>query len=713
MNKKILPVLGVLLAMGITACNGGGKSSEAPKSEPASQPASQSPSTPASQTPSSQAPSSQQSGPQKDQTGHIWGADADVAGDAEAGTVAYKRAECTEGDKAVKYTVNQSTFTYEKGGRKSGTPDGYTKLNSNGDIMGVKFNSEKYLVGKMYLFGCMDGWSSNASKNAFAYNGKANIEIKVNGEALDIDALKDVVYTDFLSGDASDYSDDGYGFVGNIVLVPGVNYVTYKRVASMNTLVKDFVFVGEEFDSEWGEGQAVAAADGSIAYTKFVSNFDQNKIKVEWKALDGSFAEGSSNKSGTPEGYLKLNKNGNAISYAFNLDADLDGQIYQRGAMDNYSSNRERTYYSQQSGAKYGNFSMVVNGSSVYFGDRKDVTYLDLLGEGANADTEKMNGYSEVKDCLIGDAFLKNGANSVTFSRLDSFNLAVSNFVFIGKKAAAHTAPAADAAFEGKDNISHWQVAANDAFKFNRADHQWVADESQTDTQSTCTVQGEKHYKCSVCGQTMVEKLELAAHTWVSDDELAATDTQSTCTVHGVAHMKCSVCGAKEAQELPLAAHGHLTEGAAVKNSDNKDVIPLTCEDCHKVGAKMNVNDYSSMEGSDTTPDALRPSQGKPITYKIIVSKAGKYNLEFGMFCKSNDTVAMSSRGFSVKVNDADAVVTIDGTTTPKALGMTSTNAVQLELCSEITLNEGENTIAITCAGYRLHYKGNLVVMEK
>ena len=72
----------------------------------------------------------------------------------------------------------------------------------------------------------------------------------------------------------------------------------------------------------------------------------------------------------------------------------------------------------------------------------------------------------------------------------------------------------------------------------------------------------------------------------------------------------------------------------------------------------------------------------------------------------------MSQRGFTVKVNDADATVTLDGTTTPDALGMTATNAVQVEMCASIPLNAGENTIAITCASYRLHYKGNLVVAE-
>ena len=649
-KTKILTILGVMLAMGLTACGGGNtnKESSKPAGESSQQQGGESSQQGGASSQqggessqqgggsSQQGGGSSQQAAEKDQTGHIWGAEADVAGDAEAGTVAYKRAECTENDGAVKYAVNQSVFSYEKGGRKSGTPEGYTKLNANGDIMSVKFNSTKYLVGKMYLYGCMDGWSSNSSKNAFAYNGKANIEVKVNGEALDIDALKNVVYTDFLSGSGSDYSDDGYGFVGDIVLVPGVNYVTYKRVASMNTLVKDFVFVGKEFDSEWRDGEAVAAADGSIAYTKYANNFDPDKVKIEWKALDGTFAEGSKNKSGTPDGYLKLNSNGNEISYAFAFDADLDGQIYQRGAMDNYSSNQTRTYYSQQSGAKYGNFEMKANGSTVYFGDRKDVTYLELLGEGANPDTEKMSGYSEVKDCLIGDAFIKNGANAFSFKRLDSFNLAVSDFVFIGKKAAAHTNPAADAAYEGKDSISHWQVAANDQFKFNRADHQWVSDDSETDTASTCTVKGVKHYKCSVCGEKMSEELPLAEHTWESDPDLASTDTASTCTTHGVAHVRCSVCGAKAEQELPLGAHSWGEAQAALG-----DAVPHECSACHGMCYELAVASPAKLK-SDLTWNVTGLPAGKyqvvlsacaastTLTQDIVSGGSGRYQFRFG-----------------------------------------------------------------------------------
>ena len=708
-KAKILTVLGVLLAMGITACNNGGNKSEEPKSEePSSVPA----------------PTTSQGGgggtsvaptPQKDQTGHIWGADQDVAGDAEKGLVAYKKAECSEADGAVKLTINSSVFAYDEGSSvKNGTPEGYSKLNGNNQTWRVKFNLDKFAKGKLYLYGCMDGWSSNSSKNAFSYNGKPNIAMTVNGEALDIAALSSVVYTDFLSGSGSDYSDDGYGLIGNIVLKKGVNEISYSRLASMNTLVKDLVLVlDEQFDEEWGAAQEVAATATSVAYKKSVSNLN-GAIKIEWKALDGTFAEGSSNKDGTPAGFLKLKSNNHEISYALDFNADLDGEIYQRGAMDNYASNQTRTYYSAQSGAKYGNFEMKVNGSTVYYGDRKDVTYVQLLGEGSNPDTENMSGYSEVKDCLIGPAFIKNGANTVSFKRLDSFNLAVSDFVFIGKAGSAHTNPAADAAFEGKDDISHWQKAANDEFKYNRGDHQWAADPDATDTESTCTVQGEKHYKCSVCGATKIEKLELAAHTWVSDPDAAATDTTSTCTQHGVAHMKCSVCGKKENQELPLGAHS-FTEGTPANNSDGFAVTPITCSACNKVGAKMSIKSFTGNTKSDAT---YKHANGTTVTYKIIVSKAGNYKLEIGAYVKDNRTKTLAATPYTVKVGEGDAAVDVPVSSgSYEELGIgggSSVNIKQFVLCPTIALAAGENVISIAqgSGGYRLTFGGDVVVVE-
>ena len=238
-KAKILTVLGVLLAMGVTACGGGTNKSSAKPAGSSNNPGSSNVQPGSSNTqPGTSTPAT----PEKDQTGHIWGADSDVAASGEG--VAYKKATCTENDEFIKLTINQSSVTYAEGSkRKDGTPEGYTKLDGNNQSMSVKFNYDSYATGKLFLFGCMDGWGSNSGKKAFSYNGSPNIEVKVNGVALDIAALSDVVYTDFLSGDASDYSDDGYADIGEITLQNGVNEISYKRLASMNTLVKDFVLV--------------------------------------------------------------------------------------------------------------------------------------------------------------------------------------------------------------------------------------------------------------------------------------------------------------------------------------------------------------------------------------------------------------------------------------------------------------------------------------
>ena len=717
-KTKILTILGVMLAMGLTACGGGtNKESSKPAGGSSQQQgggsSQQAGGSSQQQTGSSQQAggSSQQAAPQKDQTGHIWGADVDVPASGEG--VAYKKATCTENDGAVKLTIDQSAVTLDAGSsRKSGTPDGYLKLDGSNQTARFKFNYDKIARAKLYLYCCMDGWSSNSSKKAFSYNSKPNIGVTVNGMAVDIAALSDVVYTDFLSGTASDYSDDGYGLLGEVALQKGINEVSYTRLASMNTLVKHFVFVAEkEFDQEETVTD-VAATATSIAYKKTVNNLS-GEVKLEWKSLDGTFATdpASSNKNGTPDGYLKLAGNNQSISYAIDFDENLDGQIYQRGAMDNYSSNQTRTYYSQQSGAKHGNFEMKVNGTNVYFGDKKDVTYLDLLGNGTN---ETLSGYSEVKDCLIGDAFIKNGANAISFKRLDSFNLAISDFVFIGKKAAAHTLPAADAAYDGVDEISHWQKVGEDSFKFNRADHELIADEEETDTTSTCAVKGVKHYKCSVCGKKVTEELPLAEHTWDADPDKQDV-VATTCDGHGIHYEKCTVCGATREVETPSTADHAWTEGTPANNSDGKAVTPLECSGCHKVGAKMSIDDYSSAQfdkDSDKTPGAIRPSQGKAIVYKVIVSKAGTYVLNFGFLCKSNGGVAMSQRRLAVSVGDAAQKMLIDETKTPDALGMNGTTPVQLDI-AEVTLAEGENTISLVCASYRLHYSGILRVVEK
>ena len=219
-----------------------------------------------------------------------------------------------------------------------------------------------------------------------------------------------------------------------------------------------------------------------------------------------------------------------------------------------------------------------------------------------------------------------------------------------------------------------------------------------------------KECKAEGCYSAAGYKFEEEKHVWTVNETTPATHNSE-----GVGTKTCTCGKVIENAVLPKIPH-EWVEGTPVANTDEtpKNTTPLTCS-CGKVGAKMSVDDWTSGEfGSDADKESgnLRPSQGKAIVYKIVVSKAGNYSLNFGFLCKSNGSQPMSRRSFSVKVNGAAATLTLDGSKTPDALGMNATTPVQLEMCSSIALNEGVNEISITCASYRLHYAGYLIVAE-
>ena len=688
-KAKLLTVLGVMLAMGVTACTGTEtKSSSTPDSTPSA--TSSNPSTSKSSSSSSSSSSSQGGGQGEvaDPDGHHFGADEDVAADEEAGTAAYKKAACNDNDGFLRLKVNQSVVKYASGSsRKDGTPEGYTKLSKDNQSFSFKMQVDKNYSGKLYFFGCMDGWSTDGNRNAGFYrSGTPSAKVEVNGQALDASAQQNSNYRtyfgeDQIDTDMSSPSDhlslDGYAPFAPVTLKAGVNEIKYTRVQTQNMLIKDFVFIVEEVQ-EWSAPEAVAAkGEGYVGYNLYTNNFNGSK-KIEIRGLDGTLAEGSAIKSGTEEGYVKLDKNGNKISWKFDFGKAGVAMFYHLGFMDSYSANKDVLYaWTSTSGdhapTAEGNFRLTVNEAKVDKSAYLNIRAEDLTKDG-EAVFEESKNFSNLTMLPIGQAAIAAGDNVVTYERLGSYNYSFSKLVIVFYE-HAH---AAATAWQSDEN-GHWH-ACNDAncplpdVKMDYAEHTWVADTSKTDHVAESCADENIHYEvCSVCGATReVKTPSTVSHAWVDKE--------------------------------------------AVKNSDNKDVIPMECSGCHHVGAKMNENDYSDAsfdKDDDKATDAIRPSQNKPISYKIVVSKAGTYSLEFSMFCKSNGGVAMSQRKFSVKVNGNAATVDLDGTKTPDALGMSATQAVSVQLCSAITLNEGENTIEITCASYRLHYKGNLAVYEK
>ena len=181
------------------------------------------------------------------------------------------------------------------------------------------------------------------------------------------------------------------------------------------------------------ETPVTAKGEGYVAYRTAECAEDHAKaIKV--RALDGTFAEGSSNKSGTREGYLKLNGNGNSISYKFDYTGTAaTAKLYQVGFMDGWSSNSERNYTSMQNGQTLGpsgaNFGVKWNTTEVVISAETLATPFSTML--ANATIDAGTGNSKAGPCYIGDVNLVNGDNTFTFTRYASYNLAVSDFLLV------------------------------------------------------------------------------------------------------------------------------------------------------------------------------------------------------------------------------------------------------------------------------------------
>ena len=199
-----------------------------------------------------------------------------------------------------------------------------------------------------------------------------------------------------------------------------------------------------------------------------------------------------------------------------------------------------------------------------------------------------------------------------------------------------------------------------------------------------------------------------AKHAFVADE--TNPDVPSTCTTHGTKHEVCE-CGFKRDSELPLGDH-NFTEGTAVTNSDGFAVTPVECGDCHKGGAKMAVDSFT---GNTKTNSTYKHANNTTVTYKIIVSKAGNYQLQIGAFVAQNRTKDLSVAPYTVKVGEGEAAVDVPVSTgTYEELGIGTSSAKLFVLCPTIALAEGENVIALSQGGggYRLTFGGDVVVLE-
>ena len=111
------------------------------------------------------------------------------------------------------------------------------------------------------------------------------------------------------------------------------------------------------------------------------------------------------------------------------------------------------------------------------------------------------------------------------------------------------------------------------------AGHAWGL--PTVDTEATCTTEGQKSIKCTVCGDTKDGSVEVipAGHTWA---ENATVDTEATCTTEGQKSIKCTVCGDTKdgsVEVIPTAGHKGI-EVTTVPTVFSDGVKSGTCTVC-------------------------------------------------------------------------------------------------------------------------------------
>ena len=149
------------------------------------------------------------------------------------------------------------------------------------------------------------------------------------------------------------------------------------------------------------------------------------------------------------------------------------------------------------------------------------------------------------------------------------------------------------------------------------------------------------------------------------------------------------------------------TEGTAVKNSSDKDVIPLTDAAAGKVGVKIAIVDFT-LDADGTTATGMDNSgkiepgndHGAYIRYRITAPKAGAYQMIMrGKSSTSNNALekSLNDRAFDVKLNGVS--VDVQGDRVPLTADQSDFVAVPT-----IMLTGNEDTIDVTASDYRIQF---------
>ena len=161
------------------------------------------------------------------------------------------------------------------------------------------------------------------------------------------------------------------------------------------------------------------------------------------------------------------------------------------------------------------------------------------------------------------------------------------------------------------------------------------------------------------------------------------SETAPTCTEAGKKVVKC-VCGeTAEVAGEPALGHGEFTKGEAVKNSANQDVTPIECPVCHAKGFEMGLRDC---DGASNIGSDGKVGNGKELKYTFKVGEqVGKVQfLMKAMLNSAGHDNAFSNGGtkgvYTLKAGANEGTITAAGKQLGADFGATEAVAVWFEM---------------------------------
>lgn len=380
----------------------------------------------------------------------------------------------------------------------------------------------------------------------------------------------------------------------------------------------------------------ILTKDGEVLYKNGQQVMSRFKVEETTNADDDSQKIRVGVKLDKYSGYSESDNPAfhGSFSFKFGFDRAADVTIYQRGSMDSYSHNRDRTYYSGADDVNYSyaNFEFDVNGNPIDLYGQRNVKYRDVVTDRNQYDTSdplRNSGYSTFGDFLIGESQLVAGENTFTYKRLASYTLITTHIILeITYPDHAHEA-APEGEWINTDSDFHWKNCMyGDGHKIEKARHVFT---ETIEREALCTESGLLYKVCSICHYAEYETIPALGHSFTAWEVIE--DPQLG--VPGVEKSYCVICHVERYQEIPALRSNINIYNAALAKDELTDQIILTLDGEYEYCDPNDFNwafgllseNYGFFVGSDSPNDEdfkYAPSYIDPID-----SNSGTFTISF------------------------------------------------------------------------------------